>query len=30
MLINDIGAVQGFDVVYDPVVSDQCPLVLTI
>ena len=30
MLINDIGAVQDFDVAYDPEVSDHCPLVLTI
>ncbi len=30
MLISDAGAVQEFDVVYDPEVSDHCPLVLTI
>lgn len=30
VLINDIGAVQKFDVVYDPVVSDHCPLVLNL
>lgn len=30
MLINDTGAVQNFDVVYDPEVSDHCPLVLSL
>lgn len=30
MLINDANAVQDFDVVYDPEVSDHCPLVLTL
>jgi endonuclease/exonuclease/phosphatase family metal-dependent hydrolase len=30
MLINEAGAVQNFDVVYDPEVSDHCPLVLTL
>lgn len=30
MLISDANAVQDFDVVYDPEVSDHCPLVLTI
>ena len=30
MLINDTNAVKHFDVVYDPEVSDHCPLVLTI
>lgn len=30
MLINDADAVQKFDVVYDPEVSDHCPLVLTL
>ncbi|MEP5762864.1 MAG: endonuclease/exonuclease/phosphatase family protein [Litoreibacter sp.] len=30
LLINDVDAVKGFDVVYDPVVSDHCPLVLTL
>lgn len=29
MLISDADAVQKFDVVYDPEVSDHCPLVLT-
>lgn len=28
MLVNDVNAVRGFDVVYDPEVSDHCPLVL--
>lgn len=30
MLINDPSVVQKFDVVYDPEVSDHCPLVLTL
>lgn len=30
MLINDADAVQKFDVIYDPEVSDHCPLVLTL
>ncbi|WP_299629056.1 endonuclease/exonuclease/phosphatase family protein [uncultured Tateyamaria sp.] len=30
MLINETDAVRNFDVVYDPEVSDHCPLVLTI
>ncbi|MCV6593746.1 MAG: endonuclease/exonuclease/phosphatase family protein [Silicimonas sp.] len=30
MLINREGAVKGFDVVFDPEVSDHCPLVLEI
>ena len=30
MLINDLSAVQDFDVVYDPEVSDHCPLILTV
>lgn len=30
MLINDVDSVQKFEVVYDPEVSDHCPLVLTI
>jgi endonuclease/exonuclease/phosphatase family metal-dependent hydrolase len=30
MLISDADAVQKFDVVYDPEVSDHCPLVLNI
>lgn len=30
MLVNDPDAVQSFDVVYDPEVSDHCPLVLTL
>ena len=30
MLINDPGAVRGFDVIYSPEVSDHCPLVLDI
>lgn len=30
MLINQPGAVQGFEIVRDPEVSDHCPLVLTI
>ncbi len=28
MMINDLSAVRRFDVIYDPVVSDHCPLVL--
>ncbi|MBW4706791.1 endonuclease/exonuclease/phosphatase family protein [Roseobacter sp. YSTF-M11] len=28
MLISDANAMQGFDVIYDPEVSDHCPLVL--
>jgi endonuclease/exonuclease/phosphatase family metal-dependent hydrolase len=30
MLISDADAVQKFEVVYDPEVSDHCPLVLTL
>ena len=30
MLINNVDAVQRFDVVYDPEVSDHCPLVLAL
>lgn len=30
MLINEANAVKNFDVVYDPEVSDHCPLVLTL
>lgn len=30
LLISDIDSVQKFDVVYDPEVSDHCPLVLTL
>lgn len=30
MLISDIDKVQKFDVIYDPEVSDHCPLVLTL
>jgi len=30
MLVSDALAVQGFDVIYDPEVSDHCPLVLTV
>ncbi|MEQ8657083.1 MAG: endonuclease/exonuclease/phosphatase family protein [Hyphomicrobiales bacterium] len=30
MLINDEDAVQAFDVVYDPEVSDHCPLLLSL
>lgn len=30
MLVSDVGAVQGFDVVHDPEVSDHCPLVLSL
>jgi len=30
LLINDADAVQRFDVVYDPEVSDHCPLVLKL
>ncbi len=30
MLINNADAVKGFDVVYDPEVSDHCPLVLRL
>lgn len=30
MLIDTVDAVQGFDVVYDPEVSDHCPLVLRL
>jgi exonuclease III len=30
MLITDPDAVKGFDVVYDPEVSDHCPLVLSL
>ncbi len=30
MLINDAQAVRGFDVIYDPEVSDHCPLLLTL
>ena len=30
LLISDADAVQKFDVVYDPEVSDHCPLVLTL
>ena len=30
MLINDVDAVRAFDVVYDPEVSDHCPLVLDL
>ncbi|CAN0593139.1 unnamed protein product [Ectocarpus sp. 12 AP-2014] len=30
MLINDENAVQAFDVVYDPEVSDHCPLLLSL
>lgn len=30
MLINDVTAVKKFDVIYDPEVSDHCPLVLTL
>lgn len=30
MLISDANAVRGFDVVYDPEISDHCPLVLTL
>jgi endonuclease/exonuclease/phosphatase family metal-dependent hydrolase len=30
MLVDDPGAVRGFEVVRDPEVSDHCPLVLTV
>jgi endonuclease/exonuclease/phosphatase family metal-dependent hydrolase len=30
MLVNDEGAVKAFDVIYNPEVSDHCPLVLTL
>ncbi len=30
LLINDLDAVKGFDVVHDPEVSDHCPLVLSL
>lgn len=30
MLINDEDAVQAFDVIYDPEVSDHCPLLLSL
>jgi endonuclease/exonuclease/phosphatase family metal-dependent hydrolase len=30
MLISDPGALRGFEVVYDPEVSDHCPLLLEL
>ena len=30
MLINDADSVQKFDVIYNPEISDHCPLVLTL
>ncbi|MFC6584213.1 endonuclease/exonuclease/phosphatase family protein [Sulfitobacter aestuariivivens] len=30
MLVNDPGAIDQFDVLYDPEVSDHCPLVLSL